>query len=273
MRKISAQQLKDFQTCALLYAYRHGVVETSIKESPDVRERRALRFDETIRRVAAFFFYKKQSMSEPSYQALQNRWQKLWFAEGTQASDIAAMRNEVAWANDVSYTSQAASALLQFYNDFSDKPSQEVILIDEPFYVPLNKYIALTGLFDLVTRTKKEDGTYRYDVYKWITSNFKRSPTFWVFDLAMLDYAFRYRNDNAPLDAHYHLWNFGSSMPGDKEILIEKKDIDLLKYWANQLDMESVFAPRRGLTSYCKSCPYDMPCSKWEVPVKTGDKK
>ena len=89
----------------------------------------------------------------------------------------------------------------------------------------------------------------------------------------MLEYAFRYRNDNTGIDAHYHLWNFGSYMPGDKEIMIEKKDIQLLKYWAGELQNETVFAPRRGLTSYCKSCPYDLPCSRWEVPIKIGEKK
>lgn len=273
MKKISANDLRDYQTCALLHGYRSGAVETTVKESPDIRDRRAKRYDETIRRVAAFFFYKKQSYSEPSYQALQNRWQKLWFAEGTQASDIAVMRNEVAWANDVSYTSQAAAALLAFYEDFADKPDQEVILIDEQFHVPLGKEISLEGSFDIILRHKKENGFYRYDIYKWVTSNFKRSPAFWVFDLAMLDYAFKYRNDFMVNDTHFHLWNFGSYMPGDKEVMIEKKDIDLLKYWSQEVFNEEIYAPRRGLTSFCKSCPYDMPCSKWQVPVLIGEKK
>lgn len=271
MKKITANQLRDFQTCALLSGFRYGDVEHKVKETPDIRERRSLRYDETIRRVAAFFFYKKQSFSEPSYQALQNRWQKLWFSDDTVAADIAVMRNEVAWANEVSYTSQAASSLLAFYNDFADKQDQEVLLIDEPFYVPVGKDAYLTGSFDLVLRQKKPNGFYRYDIYKWVTSNFKRSPAFWVFDLAMLDYAFKHRNDGATVDTHFHLWNFGLYMPGDKEVMIEKKDIDMLKYWSQEIFNEKVYAPRRGLTSYCKSCPYDLPCSKYEIPV--GEKR
>lgn len=268
MKKITVSQLKDYQTCALLSGFRYGDVENKVKESPDIRERRAIKFDETIKRVTAFFFYKKQSYSEPSYQAIQNRWQKLWFAEGTKAADIAVMKNEVAWANDVSYTSQAASSLLAFYEDFAGKTDQEVILIDEPFSVPIGKNIALNGSFDLILRSKKPNGHYRYDIYKWVTSNFKRSPQFWVFDLAMMDYAFKHRNNHAVVDTHFHLWNFGLYMPGDKEVLVEKKDIEMLKYWAEEILNEKKFAPRRGLTSYCKSCPYDVPCSLYEIPIE-----
>lgn len=267
MRKISSEQLKDFQTCSLYSAYKNGDIETTNKVVLDIRERRAVKFDETIKRVAAYFFYKKQSFSEPSYQALQNRWQKLWFAEGTQAFDIATMRNEVAWANDVSYTSQAAAALLAFYEDFANKPNQEVILMDEAFHVPIGKTISLEGSFDLILREKKLNGNYRYHIYKWITSNFKRSSSFWVFDLAMLDYAFKHRNDYGIVDTHFHLWNFGLYLPGDKEVMVEKKDFELLKYWSQQIINEKTYAPRRGLTSYCKGCPFDMPCSKYELPI------
>jgi len=268
MKKITAENLKDYQTCALLYGYRHAGMESGVKVSPDIRERRATKFEATIRRVAAFFFYKKQAFSEPSYQALLNRWQKLWFADGTQAADIASSRYEVAWANDVSYTSQAAASLLAFFEDFANKPDKEIILIDEPFNVPLDKDLILDGMFDAVIREKKADGHYQYHIYKWVTSNFKRATAFWIFDLTILYYAFKYRNDNVPLDVRVHLWNFGSYMPGDKEVLIEKKDLELLKYWSKQSNEEIVFAPRRGLTSYCKSCEYDMPCSKWMFDPK-----
>jgi len=265
MIKISAEALKDFQTCSLLYEYRHS--PSKIPEYVDIRDRRAKKFDVTIKRVAAFFFWKKQSLTEPSYTALQNRWTRLWFDKDTKAADIATMSTEVAWGNDVSYTSQAAASLLAFYEDFAANPEQEVVLLDEPFIVPLDKGLALEGTFDVVLRHKKPNGEYRYDVYKWVAFNVKRAVHFWMFDLVMLDYAFKYRNNNEPIDVHYHLWNFGTHNPGRKEVVIERRDFQLLDHWAHELANTKVFAPRRGLTAYCKSCPFDLPCSKWQPPV------
>jgi hypothetical protein len=262
--KLTANSLKDFQICALLYDYRFG--NGKISEYVDIRDRRAQRFDETIKRVVAFFFYKKQAYVEPSYQALLNRWQKLWFSDETTAVDIATMKNEVVWGSDTSYTTQAATALLQFHEEFSNKPNQHVVLVDEKFCVPLNKEVALEGTFDVVLREKLEDGSFQYKVYKWITSTVKKPLSHWTFDMAFLDYAFRYRNQNKQINVSYYVWNFGSNSIGSKEILLERQDFSLLRYWAKTLQDTKTFAPRRGLTSYCKSCPYDRPCSKWQVP-------
>jgi hypothetical protein len=264
MLKINPTSLKDFQTCALLYEYRHS--ENKITEYIDIRDRRINRFDETIKRVVAFFFYKKQSMAEPSYQALLNRWQKLWFADETSAADIATMKNETIWGSETSYTTQAVAALNQFYEEFANKPDQQVVLVDEKFCVPLDKEVALEGTFDVVLREMGADGVHKYKVYKWITTSAKRTSNFWVFDMTLLDYAFKYRNAHKQLRMSYHVWSFGTTAPGGKEVLLEKGDFSLLKYWVNDLKKTEVFAPRRGLTAYCKSCPFDKPCSRWLPP-------
>lgn len=264
MIKINPTSLKDFQTCALLYDYRHS--EHKITEYVDIRDRRINRFDETIKRVVAFFFYKKQSMAEPSYQALLNRWQKLWFADETTAADIASMKNETIWGSETSYTTQAVNALTQFYEEFANKPDQQVVLVDEKFCVPLDKEIALEGTFDVVLREKDANGVLRYKIYKWITTSLKKPANFWVFDMAFLDYAFKYRNAQRQLRMTYHTWNFGGTAPGGKEVVLEKGDFPLMKYWIHELHKTDVFAPRRGLTAYCKSCPFDKPCSKWQPP-------
>lgn len=265
MLKLTASSLKDFQTCALLYSYRHAE-ETKITEYVDIRDRRAQRFEETIKRVAAFFFYKKQAYLEPSFQALLNRWEKLWFSDGITAAEIATMKNEVIWGSDTSYTTQAAAALRSFWEEFSNKPEQQVVLVDEKFCVPLDKEIALEGVFDLVLREKLEDGTFKYKIFKWTTTSVKRTMGFWAFDMAFIDYAFKYRNGNKPMDLSYFIWNFGGNTIGAKEIQLEKEDYKLLKYWSGNVKDTKVFAPRRGLTSYCKSCPFDRPCSKWSPP-------
>ena len=267
MIKIQAQSLKDFQTCALFYNYKYG--DDKIVEVLDVRKKRAQKFDDTIKRVVAFFFYKKQAYAEPSYQALLNRWQKLWFAEGTTATDIATSKNEILWGSDTSYTTQAAHALLQFHEEFANKPEQQVVLVDEKFCVPLTKEIALEGSFDVVLRTKHKSGGFNYDVYKWTTSSGRRAPSFWSFDIAFLDYAFRYRNMAKPVNTKYYVWNFSGNTIGSREFTVDRGEHDLIKYWANQIKQTEVFAPRRGLTSYCQGCPFDRPCSNWKPPQDT----
>lgn len=263
MLKVTAEGLRDFQICGRLYDYRHGTKDE--EEKKNIRERKIERFDHTIKRVATFFFYKKQNHLEPSYQALLSRWQKLWFADNTDAADIALMKNEIIWGSETSYTTQAAAALLAFYEAFSDKHDSEVVLIDEPFEVPLLGNVALRGTFDLITR-EKVNNQYQYKVYKWITTNLKRSTAYWSFDMAILDYAFRYRNNFHNMNIEYFIWDFGSTIPGQKQVLIEKVDHVDLKFWAAELEKEEVFVSRRGLTAYCKSCPFDKPCSKWQIP-------
>ena len=51
-----------------------------------------------------------------------------------------------------------------------------------------------------------------------------------------------------------------------------KKDIDSLKFWADELEQAQNFVPRRGLTWYCKKCPFDKPCSKWANWSKNAEK-
>ena len=53
---------------------------------------------------------------------------------------------------------------------------------------------------------------------------------------------------------------------------ITKEDLDSLKFWADELEQAENFVPRRGLTWYCKKCPFDKPCSKWSNWSKNAEK-
>jgi hypothetical protein len=230
------------------------------------RFKRQKDFEATIKKIASFFFYKKQAYAEPSYQALLNRWQKLWFNADTTALDIATAQHEIMWGNESSYTSQAAMALLEFYEEFSNKPQQQVILSDEPFSVPFGKGIVFTGVFDLVLREKSQL-VDKYTIYKWSGYQKRMTMDSWMFDFAMLDYAFNYRNNFKKLDVEFKLWDFGSIQPGSIHYEMTENDKVALQYWASRLGRTEVFVPKRGLISYCKQCPFDTPCSKWQFPV------
>lgn len=265
MIKITANSLKDFQTCSRLYDFKYN--DKLPNRSRNTRDRKRDRFDETIKKVTTFFFYKKQSFTEPSYQALLNRWQKLWFADGTTAADIALLKNEIIWGSETSYTTQAALAFLEFHKTFADKSNEQVFMIDEPFAVPFGKEIAFEGVFDLVLREKRED-QYVYKIYKWITGDARRSAYYWTIDFAMQSYAFQYKMKSTnTLKIEYYIWDFGSTVPGLKQVEVEVDDINALKFWAGELSQEKIFPSRRGLTSYCKSCEYNTPeCLNWKMP-------
>lgn len=270
MFKVNAKSLKDFQVCTRYYDYKFN---DGLPVTKNIRQRRVERFGETIRSIATFFFYKKQAYSEPSYQALEHRWQKLWFKEDTTAIDIATARSEILWESDISYATQAAAALMSFHEDFYNRLDLEVVLLDEPFSVPINHDIAVEGTFDVVLREKKPDGGYKFHLYKWITSDLKKPTSFWTFDFAILNHAFRYRNNNQKLDIAYYIWDFGSSIPKARQILIEDDDIESMVYWCNCVVGEKGFVPKRGLTPYCKSCAFDRECSQWsfkEISVKVN---
>jgi len=40
-------------------------------------------------------------------------------------------------------------------------------------------------------------------------------------------------------------------------------DLNALEFWLNEMSQKKNYVPRRGLTYYCKRCPFDTPCSKW----------
>ena len=50
------------------------------------------------------------------------------------------------------------------------------------------------------------------------------------------------------------------------EYEITEQDIESINYWCATIEDKDIFAPRRGLTYYCKKCPFDTPCSKWSFP-------
>lgn len=264
MIKIDAQALRDFQVCGRYYDYKFNE-QLPVKSNNATREKIGERYGETMRTIANFFFYKKQAYNEPSYDALLNRWQKLWFKPETAMTDFATASTTVNYNSETSYTTLAAHLMLLFHEEFSDKPNLEVVLIDEPFTVPISSKIALEGSFDLVLREKQPDGHYQYLIYKWITDDLNKPLNYWVFDFTIMDYAFRYRDASKNVkDVRFFTWYFGgNTSKASKEILIEREDHAALVFWCKELAEEKVFPSRRGMTAYCKGCSFDHPCSQW----------
>src|SRR3954469_24970284 len=111
---VSSKSILDYQTCARLYDYRHN---DQLYEITPKRELLADRFENTLKRVLSFFFYKRQGGITPSYSALLSRWERLWFPKDMSSYDLVIEQHESAYGNMASYSNEAAAALLQFYDD------------------------------------------------------------------------------------------------------------------------------------------------------------
>lgn len=251
MLTLSVDAIHDYQVCELFYNYRYN---EKLPETIRSRHLMTDRFEATMKRVASFFFYKKQAGTVPSYNALLNRWERLWFPKDMTAYDIAVEQNDVSHGNLVSYSNNAASILEQFHAFFSND-ERVPVLIDEPYLIPLGRDLRLEGSFDLVLR----DRYNKYSVVKYNTRHLRNDT---VLHMAAQRLAFEHRNQRG-ISVEYDLYGLarsGKFHPVDQPT---KDDIAALKYWATRIRDKESFVPRRGWTAYCRGCPFDLPCAEF----------
>lgn len=249
---LGVNAIVDFQVCELFYDYRY---RQKLKETLRSRYLLTDRFESTMKKVASFFFYKKQAGTVPSYNALLNRWEKLWFPKDITAYDLALEQHEEGRGGLVSYSNNAASILEKFHDLFADDPRVPV-LIDEEFLVPIAKEIRLQGSFDLVLRDKHR----RFTVIKW---NSRRMESDSVLNMAAQRIAFEHRNSSS-VPVEYQLYGLSRSGKFHTVDSPTEEDVAALKYWAARIRAKDEdFVPRRGWTAYCKGCPFDKPCAEF----------
>lgn len=254
MLELSIQGIKDFQTCERLYDYRF---QEKVSEKIYSRELFSLRFENTIKNILYFFWYKKQAGITPSYSSLLNRWEKLWFPKNIDSYDIMTEQHESAYGNLASLTTKAASILLNFHETYSD---QEMIplAISEDYVAVLGKNIKINDSFDLI---------YRKDNKNYVTKfmfNYKTNYSYmYQIDFSVMYTGFKLRHPDRLNETHFGFIDLLSNNLNFVEYEIGSEDIDSLEYWCENILTKEVFVPRRGLTSYCKKCPFDDICSKW----------
>ncbi len=71
MLSLTTDAIKDFQTCERLYDYRY--VE-QLSEKLYSRDIYTIRFEQTIKNILYYFWYKKQAGISPSFSSILNRW-------------------------------------------------------------------------------------------------------------------------------------------------------------------------------------------------------
>lgn len=250
MLTVNADSIRDYQVCSFYYQQKY-LSDSQI--GVFAREQLADKFEQTLKRVVSFFFYKRQGGIVPSYNALLNRWEKLWFPKGTTSYDISIEIHESAHKNLASYSNTAAAALLQFYKDFIDYQG-DPIMIDEKFLIPINEEMRLEGVFDLVLRKRKT-----FQVIRW-SAKTKRPPVeSLTYDFAAQKLAYEYRNETKR-PTEYLFYDLGSSHPGGVSMQPIDDDVKALLFWAHEAQKTENYVPRRGFTTYCRGCAYDRAC-------------
>lgn len=258
MIELGVDSIKDFQTCALYFDYKH---QKSMYTPINGREVLLLRFENTLKKLLSFYFYKRQGGITPSLGALLNRWEKLWFPKDMSSYDIAINRHEIMNINLDSLNTTAVDAIMQFYNLFADD-NRDPILIDETFLVPIGQEIRLHGSFDLILRTP---GTKKIDIIKWLLRPKRPNISMLNIDFAAQKYAYEFKTDASDLSITYHALDVMSLSTGRFKIEVTEDDVNSLLYWAQQAHETPLYVPRRGLTAYCKGCPFDSPCSDYSI--------
>ena len=256
--KLTPEQIRDYEACPRFYDFAYGKKGVSKLTK---RQQLSLEFMDTIKRVANYYFYKKQSYNDPTLKSLYNRWQKDWFGE-TTAVDIAKAQNSVQQRSRTAFSTRAVEVIKNLYEDFEDVKADQIFWLNESYVVPiLDKRTVVEGNIDLVIRNKEKA---TYSVFKWAHSN--ESIQHWQNALVASDYAFKYRYNDMGMDVRHYLWNFYGSKIGRQRVEIEQKDFDLFTYHAQALVNDEVYASRLGFSTYCKSCPYTNKCIKWQMP-------
>lgn len=254
--ELTPQSIKDYQVCSLYYNYRYNEgIPVPIQQDKILQER----FQNTIKRVIAFYFFKKQSLLSVFYSNFLNKWERLWFPKDMDAYELSIVQQN-ATDNLSHYATIAAGILLRFYEDFQEE-SGFPLLINEYFSIPITKGTKLSSSFDLVLRYPD-----KHKIIKWCFDRFKPIPSNYSLELSALKMAWEYRNEDKVPHTEYYLYNLSQAHQGLVRCFPHYKDDKVLIYWARAIESSDIYISKRGLTVYCRGCPFDKPCSEYEYP-------
>lgn len=254
MLDLTVTSIKDFQLCERLYDYRYN---DKLSEKIYSRDIYTSKFESTIKSILYFFWYKKQGGITPSYSSLLNRWEKLWFPKDMDSYDLITEQHESVYGNISSLTTKAASILLNFHERYADADIIP-LAISEDYIVVINKYIKIDDTFDLIYR--KNNKNY---IVKFLFNYKSNNSYMYQLDFSVMYSGFKLRHPSRLPESRFGYIDLLSNNPVFTEYEISPEDIDALEYWCDTIYGKDTFVPKRGLISYCKKCPFDGQCSKW----------
>lgn len=260
MLKLTVDSIKDFQICERLYSYRY---KENLPEKIYSRDIYSQKFESTIKSIIYFFWYKKQGGITPSFSSIINRWEKLWFPKDANYYDIVTEQHETVYANMSNMASKASSLLLNFHEIYSVLDAIP-LAISEDFVAIPNKNIKIEDKFDLIYRLNNTNYAVKY------VFNYKTNYSYlYQIDFAVMYLGFKLRHPDKLNQTKFGYVDLLSNKVQFVEYELSNEDLESLEYWCDAIVEKNIFVPRRGLTSYCKKCPFDQPCSKWNFVNET----
>lgn len=251
---LNSDKIRDFQSCELLYKYRH--IDNEL-EPVYSRQISLERFQEEMKKIFTFFFYKKQGSNTPSYTALINRWERCWFSEDTTAEDITNASLIPTTANETSLSNRAATILMNFHNDF-DNINYQPIIIDETMQYSFNSEIQIDSHIDLALRNPEKKAIL---VIKWTFRERSKGLQDHGLYFAMIDYILKNKSSlSKDHDFVYATYEVSSKTNQLKTYKLEQKHINAMQFWLKKINETNIYGPRRGLSTACKSCNFDEAC-------------
>jgi len=259
MIDLSADSIKDFQTCERLYDYRYL---EKLPETIYSRDLNTLKFENSLKSIINFFWFKKQAGITPSYASLLNRWEKIWFPKDTTHYDLTIEQHESAYGNTSSLTAHAANILLNFHETYNELNAIPLSIADE-YIVSIDKSVRIHDKFDLIYRYAGENYVVKF------IFNYKNSyRQMYQIDFSSMYLAFKNLHPGKISSTKFGYVDLMSNNLNFNEYQITEQDVEAINYWCATIEGKDVFVPRRGLTYYCKRCPFDTPCSKWSFAIQ-----
>lgn len=254
MLSLKVNGIKDFQLCERLYDYRHN---DKLPEKIYSRDLYTSKFESSIKNILYFFWYKKQGGITPSYASLLNRWEKLWFPKNTDSYDIITEQHESVYGNLSSLTTKAALILLNFHEAYSDTDLIP-LAICEDYVSVVNGNTKIEDTFDLIFNKSNKNYVVKF------LFNYKSNYSYmYQIDFAVMYSGFKLRHPGRINNSKFGYIDLLSNKLEFVEYEIGSEDLDSLDYWCDTIYNKQTFVPKRGLISYCKKCPFDGICSKW----------
>lgn len=254
MLVLTPEAIKDFQTCERLYDYRH---QEKVPETIYSRDLVSSNFENSIKNIIQFFWFKKQGGITPSYSSLLNRWEKIWFPKNYDSYEIATEQHEIMYGNTSNMTSKAASLLMKFHEKYSEMDIIPMSICDE-YIFNINSSVRIQDKIDIIY--KKDSQIY---VTKLIFNYKNNNRHLYQIDFSTMYMAFTNHYGDYSKISKFGYIDLMSNDLSFKEYEINDEDIESIEYWCDTIYGKETFVPRRGLTPYCKKCPFDKPCSKW----------
>jgi hypothetical protein len=256
MLELTVDSIKDFQTCERMYDFKYG---DKLYEKFSSQELLEKKFENTLRKIFYFFWYKKQAEVVPSYASLLNKWEKLWIPKGTDSYDISTEQHIYAGHNQANMTSRAAAILMDFHEKYADMPVIPLAIADE-YIAPVNKKAKINDVFDLII---SDNGKVK--VVKLLFGYRASKRNRFQIDFASYKVGFHTRHPARASSAAICYIDFLSDDLNIKEYEIFENDIEVLKHWCDRICDTDVFISKRDLIQFCSKCSYYGPCGKWEL--------